>query len=97
VRQQNREAQLLRLFRLRTVAGGEETVMTRTWVTSLAVLRARHLSAPVLPIDAAQSARMLRELLREQRMRHSGAPVGSDGWLRILGEGGVEDYDSMLW
>jgi hypothetical protein len=81
---------------LRTVAGGEETVMTRTWVTSLAVLRARHLSAPVLPIDAAQTARMLRELLSEQRKRHSGTSVGSDAWLRILGEGGVEDYESML-
>jgi hypothetical protein len=83
---------------LRTVTGGvEETVTARAWITSLAALRSRHLDAPVLPIDAEHTERMLRELLTERRERHAIAPVGSNAWLRILGEGGVEDFDSLLW
>jgi protein involved in plasmid replication-relaxation len=74
----------------------DETVAVRTWVTSLVALRAGHLDAPALPVTGDEPARMLRAVLNESTDRRTAAPVGSEAWLRLLGEGGIEDLDEVL-
>jgi len=34
--------------------------------------------------------------MAEARDHPTGVPVGSEGWLRLLGEGGIEDLDGLL-
>jgi len=81
---------------LRTVArGADETVAARTWVTSLVALQTGHLDAQAQPVTGA-SAGTLRALVASPPKGRAGAPVGSEGWLRILGEGGLEDLDHLL-
>jgi protein involved in plasmid replication-relaxation len=81
-----------------TVArGAEDSVATRAWVTSLTALRSRQLDALVLPLDVNNEERIVRGLLTEPRERATTAPVGSECWVKILGEGGVEDLESLLW
>jgi hypothetical protein len=82
---------------LRTVAGGaDETVAARTWVASLAALQTKHLEAPAQPVTG-HSAATVRALLASPHDGRAGAPVGSEGWLRLLGEGGIEDLDHLLF
>jgi hypothetical protein len=81
---------------LRTVAGGaDETVAARAWVTSLVALQTRHLDAPAKSITDGSVATM-RALVTSPPARGAGAPVGSDSWLRLLGEGGIEDLEDLL-
>jgi hypothetical protein len=81
---------------LRTVAGGTDgTVATRAWVTSLEALQTRHLDAPAKSITE-DSVANVRALVRSPPTRRTGAPVGSESWLRLLGEGGIEDLDDLL-
>ena len=44
--------------------------------------------------DRGRSA--LRDLLTDAPDRRTATPVGSDAWLRPLGEGGAEDYGEAL-
>ena len=82
---------------LRTVAAGvDETVAARAWVTSLVALRTRHLEAPAVPVAGDAQATPLRALMDRSRDRLAGAPVGSEAWLRLLGEGGIEDLEELL-
>jgi hypothetical protein len=39
---------------------------------------------------------ILRALVASPRNGRAGAPVGSEGWLRLLGEGGIEELDHLL-
>jgi protein involved in plasmid replication-relaxation len=81
---------------LRTIArGADETVAARAWVTSLVALQTSHLDAPVRPI-AENSSATLRALVASTPIGRAVVPVGSEGWLRLLGEGGVEDLDHLL-
>ena len=68
----------------------------RAWVTSLVALRTGHLDAPALPVKGDAPAQVLRALLTPSPRRRASAPVGSDAWLRLLGEGGIEDLDEVL-
>jgi hypothetical protein len=82
---------------LQTVAGAiDEAVVSRAWVTSLATLRARQLHAEVRALADGRTA-SLRGLTQSSDGRRGDAPVGSEGWLRLLGEGGIEDLDEVLW
>lgn len=81
---------------LRTVAAGvDEALVARAWVTSLATLRVRRLDAEVLALAGSRTA-TLRELAQSGH-GSSGARVGSEGWVRLLGEGGIEELDEVLW
>ena len=82
---------------LRAVAAGvDESVAARAWVTSLVALRTGHLECPALPVTGNAEATPLRALLDGSRVRPAGAPVGSEAWLRLLGEGGIEDLEELL-
>jgi hypothetical protein len=39
----------------------------------------------------------LRAVMDGSRTRPAGAPIGSEAWLRLLGEGGIEDLEEVLW
>jgi hypothetical protein len=81
---------------LRTIArGADETVAARAWVTSLVALQTSHLDAPVRPI-AENSSATLHALVASTPIGRAVVPVGSEGWLRLLGEGGIEDLDHVL-
>jgi hypothetical protein len=82
---------------LRSVAGqADESVAARAWVTSLAALQTRHLDAPCRALADGRTA-TVRELAQTTDGRRVGVPVGSDEWLHLLGEGGVEELDGILW
>jgi len=81
---------------LRSVAGqADGCVAARAWVTSLTALQLRHLDAPVRALADGRTA-TVRELAQTTDHRRGGAPVGSEEWLRLLGEGGVEELDGIL-
>jgi hypothetical protein len=82
---------------LRTVAAGVDgAVAARARVTSLVTLRTRHLECPVVPLTGDAQATPLRALMDGSPDRLDGAPVGSEAWLRLLGEGGIEDLEELL-
>ena len=82
---------------LRTVAAGvDEAVAARAWVTSLMALRTGHLECPALPMTGAARATPLRALTDGSFDRLADAPVGSEAWLRLLGEGGIEELEQVL-
>ena len=55
------------------------------------------LEAPALPIGWRGERRPLATLIAEPRTRRSGTPVGSAGWVELLGSGGGEDVDRVLF
>lgn len=82
---------------LRTVAGSvDEGVATRAWVTSLLALQTRHLDAQAVRVTGDARATTLRTVLTESTDRRTAAPVGSEAWLRLLGEGGMEELEETL-
>jgi hypothetical protein len=82
---------------LRTVARGvDQNVAARAWVTSLLALQTGHLEGPAQSVTGDAPATPLRALMDGSRHRLAGAPVGSEVWLRLLGEGGIEDLDELL-
>lgn len=81
---------------LRTVATEvNDAVVSRTWVTTRTTLQARRLDAEVRALAEARSA-SLRDLAQSSIGGHDVPPVGSEAWLRLLGEGGIEDLDEVL-
>lgn len=87
---------------LRVVAGSvTKDVASRTWVTTLAALRARHLEAGIISLDASGHRTTVAGLLtpvtsRDGSSRDGSADVGSNAWIQLLGQGGVEDVESTL-
>jgi hypothetical protein len=81
---------------LRTVAGRvDPEVGSRGWVTSLVTLRAGHLDALAVGL-ASGTIVPLRKLLARMDSPRRGASVASEPWLRLLGDGGIEDIDALL-
>jgi hypothetical protein len=77
---------------LRLVAGSvDEAITRRTWVTTLPELRQLHLSAAVTSTYPGRGPIELRDLLARRSLTPTRHPVAGDAWLRLLGEGGVED------
>jgi hypothetical protein len=80
------------------VAGeADEAVANRAWVTSLAALRGHHLAAGLVGLGESARHATIDDLLLPAAPRRSQAPVGSEAWLRLLGEGGVEALDDVVW
>lgn len=74
----------------------DRAVAARAWVVTLPALRARHLAAPVARLLEPSRPTTIQHLL-EPPERCSPTPVASEAWLRLLGEGGVEELDDVLW
>lgn len=71
-------------------------VAARAWVTSLSALRDSHLDAGIAALGNGRTG-ALRGLLSDAQTRRRDAPVGGETWLRLLGEGGIEELDGVLW
>lgn len=71
-------------------------VAASAWVTSLTALRQRHLAAGILGLDTPARRATVEDLLVPSARRGSVAPVGSDSWLQLLGEGGIEDLTRVV-
>jgi hypothetical protein len=75
----------------------DEGVAANAWVTSLVALRSRHMQAAIVGLGATSVRATVGDLQNPAAPRRSATPVGSEAWLRLLGEGGVEDLDGILW
>ncbi len=53
--------------------------------------------ASAAPVGWRGERRRLADLIAEPRSRHSAAPVGSAAWVELLGSGGGEDVDRLLF
>ena len=86
-----------RLVRIRRLARRPGLAMRgHAWVTLLADVRRRGLSADTHPAWSVDGPVALADLIHDPRDRRSPAPVGSDAWLTMLATGGVEDFDRLL-
>jgi hypothetical protein len=74
----------------------DEEVAARVWVTTLTELRSRHLAAGILGLGASGPRTAIEDLLGPAN-RRSRTPVGSEAWLQLLGEGGIEELDDVVW
>lgn len=77
--------------------GADEHVAARAWATSIASIRSRHLAAGVAELRPSARRVTIRDLLTSSASRRSRTPVGSEAWLQLLGEGGIEDLDDVVW
>jgi len=75
----------------------DEQVAARACVTSLAALRARGMAAGAVGLGELAPHATIDHLLVPAAPRCSRTPVASDAWLRLLGEGGVEDLTDVVW
>jgi hypothetical protein len=83
---------------LREVADeADQHVAARAWVTSLAALRSRRLATGLVGLGASGQRATTEALLVPGAPRRSQTPVGSDAWLHLLGEGGIEELDDVVW
>jgi hypothetical protein len=87
-----------RLSWLRRVAAWDDQrrMIGRSWVTTLPAVTAEGLDAAVAPVLPGGDRHPLRALLNDPRDRRCGAPMGSVGWIELLGTGGAEDVDEAL-
>jgi hypothetical protein len=74
----------------------DEQVAARAWVTSIAALGSGHLQAAIISLGPTSPRAIVGDLLSPARPRRSATPVGSRAWLRLLGEGGVEELAGIL-
>jgi len=82
---------------LRAMArAADSQVAARAWVTTLDAIRSRHVAAAVRGLDAEGRRAIMDDLLVTAAPRSSRTPVGSEGWVRLLGEGGVEELDGVI-
>lgn len=75
----------------------DEAVSDRSWITTLAALRSRHLRAGVASLGASRRGATIADLLVASRPRYAAPAGGSEAWVRLLGEGGAEDLDASVW
>jgi hypothetical protein len=80
----------------RMAVAADEQVTARAWVTSIAVLGSSHMQAPIVSLGATGPRATVGELLSRSAPRRSATPVGAEAWLRLLGEGGVEELEGVL-
>lgn len=87
-----------RLMRIQRLARRPGLAMLRghAWVTLLADVRRRGLTAETYPAWSTDAPIPMATLIDDERDRGSAAPVGSDEWLTMLATGGVEDFDRLL-
>jgi hypothetical protein len=68
----------------------------KAWVVLLPDLWAHGYDAPIRGLTAEPRRSVLRGLLADPKPRRCPTPVGTDAWLRLLGEGGLEFHDEAL-
>ncbi len=68
----------------------------KAWALVLPDLRAKGLAAPLVALNPRVPRTTVGSLLVDPTPRRCPTPVGSDGWLRLLGHGGVEDHAEAL-
>ncbi|MEW5991648.1 MAG: replication-relaxation family protein [Chloroflexota bacterium] len=78
---------------LRVVSGDvDRRLASRSWVTTLGSLGTRKLTAEVESL-AASGPMALERLLADPVRAFAEAPVATEAWLKLLGEGGLEAWD----
>ena len=81
---------------LGTVAARVDGAVTsRAWVASLDALRLLNVDAPIRALAGGETM-SVRGLACSGDGGHDGVSVGTDAWLRLLGEGGIEDVEDVL-
>jgi protein involved in plasmid replication-relaxation len=88
-----------RLTWLRRVAGWDEHpgLAHRSWAVTLLELTAGFMETTVTPVGWDDDEHLrLGDIVADPRPRRSTAPVGTTGWVRLLGSGGAEDVDEAL-
>ncbi len=75
---------------------GPASLEGRSWVVRLADVRSDGLDALAVPIVGVESAVPVSGLTRDPASRESAAPVGSNAWIELLGQGGGEDLSHAL-
>ena len=78
-------------------AGRRPALEGRAFGVVAGELASAGLEAPALPIGWRGERRPLATLIAEPRVRLSGTPVGSAAWVELLGSGGGEDVDRVLF
>jgi hypothetical protein len=77
--------------------GRRPTLEGRAFVVVAGDLDSAGLQAPVAPVGWRGERAPLAALIAEPRSRRSGTPVGSAAWVELLGSGGGEDVDRVLF
>jgi hypothetical protein len=87
-----------RLGWLRRVARWDQRpgLECRSWGLVLDELRTAGLRAPTQPVGWSGEAMSLEAVIADPRPRRCPTPVGSPGWVRLLGSGGAEESDEAL-
>lgn len=67
-----------------------------SWGVVLDDLRARGFGTATSPVGWSGDSVPVGELAADPRPRHCPTPVGSPGWIRLLGTGGAEETDEAL-
>jgi Replication-relaxation len=78
-------------------AGSRPALEGRSFGVVAADLASAGFDASVAPIGWRGERGHLATLITEPRSRRSGTPVGSDAWVELLGSGGGEDVDRVLF
>jgi len=87
-----------RLGWLRRVARWDQRpgLERRSWGLVLDELRTAGLRARTQPVGWSGEAVSLEAVVADPRLRPCPTPVGSPGWIRLLGSGGAEETDEAL-
>ena len=76
--------------------GGYPGLAGRAWALVLSELSRAGLDTTVVPLFAEGRRLVLSQLIDDPIVRRCPTPVGSDGWLHILGDGAAEETDQAL-
>jgi hypothetical protein len=87
-----------RLARLRQIAAPMEiaNLTNRCWGVPIGEVSKIGGSAQVVPIGESLPPRSLRSLATDPKARRTPYPVGSEAWIQLLADGGIEDVHD-LW
>jgi len=78
-------------------AGRRPALEGRSFAVVAGDLDSAGFEAPVAPVGWRGERAPLATLIAEPRSRRSGTPVGSAAWVELLGSGGGEDVDRVLF
>jgi hypothetical protein len=84
-------------LRRNAAAGRRSALEGRSFGVVAGDLDSAGFQAPVAPVGWRGERAPLDALIAEPRSRRSGTPVGSAAWVELLGSGGGEDVDRVLF
>lgn len=76
--------------------GGYPGLVGRAWAIVLGQLRGAGLDTTVAPLFAGGRRLTFGQLVRDPTPRRCPTPVGTDDWIRVLGDGADEETDEAL-